>query len=39
MQKAFSGTKFHPEKEEKHNLALLHWSLPKEMTNFVLVIN
>lgn len=43
MQKAFSGTKLHPEKEEKHNLALLYLRqvthLPKEITNYVLVIN
>lgn len=39
MQKAFSVTKLHPEKEEKYHLALLYLSLPKEMTNFVLVIS
>lgn len=39
MQKAFSGKKLHPEKEEKHHLALVYLSLPKEMSNFALVIS
>lgn len=42
MQKGFSGTKLHPEKEEKHNLELVYLRvayLPKETTNFVLVIS
>lgn len=43
MQKAFSGTKLHLEKEEKYHPALIYLRqviyLPKEMTNFVLVIS
>lgn len=43
MQKDFSGTKLHPEKEEKHHLALVYLRqvtyLPKVVTNFVLFIS